>query len=187
MHVVRYACKALVGLLRLPLRKLLEIAFKFPREFLQGFFDAEGHVDVGVGKQFRLAVGVDNSNKSLLLRVKQLLKELGIPSRLERKRKAGTVMVIRGVTFVKRRTAYDVVIGEVDYIRDFAKEIGFSIRRKNQKLKDALSIIATYVPRTRPAMWNQMYSKIGGEWVRKRELKSLNESKSIKVDLWGLP
>ena len=78
MYVVRYSCKTLVELLRLPLKKLLEIAFKFPREFLRGFFDAEGHVDVAVGNQFHLAVGAENSNKQLLSRAKQLLKSLGI-------------------------------------------------------------------------------------------------------------
>ena len=182
MYVVRYSCKSLVKLLRLPLKKLLEIAYKFPREFLRGFFDAEGHVDVGVGNQFSLAVGAENSNKLLLLRLKQLLKELGIDSRFERKRKAGTIMVTRGEALAMRRTMYSVIIGKVTAVRDFAKEIGFSIRRKNQKLKDALSIIATCNPRARPAMWNQMYSKTGGEWVRKGELTSLRESKSIKVE-----
>jgi len=167
MYVVRYSCKPLVELLRLPLKELLEIALKFPREFLRGFFDAEGHVDVGVGDQFHLAVGAENSNKSLLLRVKQLLAELGIASRFECKRKAGTIKVIRGEAFVMRKTTYSVIVGKVSDVREFAKKIGFSIHRKNQKLKDALSIIATRNARARPAIWKQMYSKIRGEWVRK--------------------
>ena len=65
MYVVRYACRPLVELLRLPLEKILEIAFKFPREFLRGFFDAEGHVDVGITKYLFLSVGAENTSKAL--------------------------------------------------------------------------------------------------------------------------
>ena len=94
-YVVRYACKELVELLRLPLGWLLEIAFKFPREFLRGFFDAEGHVGVSGTKGFYLRVGATNTDRVLLLRVKRELKnELGIDSHLARKRKAGSVMEI---------------------------------------------------------------------------------------------
>jgi len=96
-----------------------------------------------------------------------LLWELGITSRIERKREAGTVKVIRGMTFVMRRTSYSVVIGRITDVRRFAEEIGFSIQRKTQKLEDALSIIATHEPRIRPEMWERLYSKVGGEWVRR--------------------
>ena len=79
-------------------------------------------------------------------------------------------MVIRGKAFVMRKTMHSVVVGKVADIRDFAEKIGFSIRRKNQKLKDALSTITTCAPRERPAMWKQIYSKMGGEWVLKENL-----------------
>jgi len=141
MHVVRYSCKALVELLRLPLKKLLEIAFAFPCEFLRGFYDAEGHVDVGVSRVLELRIGVDNSDRTLMFEVKHLLTKLNIASRFERRRKKGTTMLIRGVIFAKRRNSYSVVIGRNADMRRFASEIGFSIRRKIQKLRDALSII----------------------------------------------
>jgi len=166
MYVVRYSCKQLVKLLRLPLKKLLEIAFKFPREFLRGFFDAEGYVGVGIGPGFHLSVGAENTDKSLLLRVKQLLDELGIASRFVRKRNAGTIMVVRGECFVMRKTMHSVIIGKVADVKTFADKIGFTIHRKNQKLQDALSVITTCSPRARPARWKKLYSKEGGEWVR---------------------
>lgn len=81
MYIVKYSCKQLVELLRLPLKRLLDIAFAFPRDFLRGFFDGEGHVDVGVTNSLQLSVGAENSNRSLLFRVKKLLHNLRIFSK----------------------------------------------------------------------------------------------------------
>ena len=94
MYIAKYSSKQLVELLRLPLKKLLGIAFAFPRDFLRGFFDAEGHVDVGissVSSGFKLSIGAENSDKWLLLRVRTLLEQLSIDSRLHRKREAGSI------------------------------------------------------------------------------------------------
>ncbi|HUI22919.1 MAG TPA: LAGLIDADG family homing endonuclease [Nitrososphaerales archaeon] len=167
MYVVRYSSKSLVELLRLPLRKLLEIAFRFPREFLRGFFDAEGHVDVGVGNQFHLAVGAENSEKLLLSKAKQLLKTLGINSRIDRKRKAGSLKTIGGVTFAMRQTSCALMIGRITDIRLYAGEIGFSILRKGRKLFDAIEIIDNVGPANRPKAWMQLYEKKRGKWVRR--------------------
>lgn len=161
MYIVKYSSKQLAKLLRLPLKELLGIAFAFPHEFLRAFFDAEGHVDVGITKRFALRVGVENSDKVLLSKGRRLLSELKIASRIDRKRRAGTMKVIRGEAFVMRRDSFSVVIDKVADVRKFAKEIGFSIRRKNQKLEDALSIIDTFDARRRPDMWKRMYS---GAW-----------------------
>ena len=57
--------------------------------------------------------------------VKQLLNQLKIGSRLERKRRAGTIMVIRGKAFLKRRTSYNLALRKTADIRLFAKEVGF--------------------------------------------------------------
>ncbi len=166
MYIVKYSSEQLTRLLRLPLRKLLELAFAFPREFLRGFFDAEGHVDVSVSEGLELRIGVDNSDLELLMQVRSLLKKLKIASRVERKREAGTIKVIRGETFAMRRTSHSVVIGRVADIKRFAEAVGFSIERKTLKLKDALSVIETYEPKSRTAMWKRLYTKKGGEWIR---------------------
>ena len=166
MYVVKYSSKQLVRLLRLPLKKLLELAFAYPLEFLRGFFDAEGHVDVGVSERLELRVGVDNSDLKLLMQVKRSLKKLKIESRTEHKREAGTIKVIRGEAFAIRRTSHSVVIGRVADIRRFAKTVGFSIERKTLKLRDALSTIESYAPSSRAAIWKGLYTKKGGEWVK---------------------
>lgn len=167
MFVVKYSSKQLVKLLRLPLKELLELAFEFPREFLRGFFDAEGHVDVGVSNRLGLTVGAENSNRVLLLGVKRFLRQLNITSRMYRKRKAGTIKEIRGEYFVMKRTSYSIVIGNRGDVRKFAETIGFSIHRKAQKLADALSIIATCKRRDRIGAWKRLYSKTRGEWTRR--------------------
>jgi intein-encoded DNA endonuclease-like protein len=170
MYVVKYSCKQLAKLLRLPLSKILEIALVFPREFLRGFFDAEGHVDVGAKEFLSLLVGAENSDKSLLLRIKKSLKLLGIESRIQRKRKKGSIKVIRDTTFAMRRTSYGLIIGKIEDVKMFAKTVGFSINRKAQKLSDALSIISTAPPKRRTVMWGRLYFKKRGEWVRRKPL-----------------
>ncbi len=167
MYVVKYASSQLARLLLQPLRRLLKLASVFPREFLRGFFDAEGHVDVGVSKYFKLRVGAENSDMKLLTKVRRLLGKLKVPSRIYRKRREGTVKTIRGESFVMRRTSYAVDIGRLSAVKIFAREIGFSIERKSQKLQDALLVIESCESGARPAVWKRSYSKIGGEWVRK--------------------
>jgi hypothetical protein len=168
MYVVKYSSKQLVELLKKPLKSLLEFVFAFPREFLRGFFDAEGHVDVGIKRYLFLSVGAENSNRTLLHRVKWLLEAaLNIGSRIQHKRKRGSTKVIRGQAFVMRRTSYSLILSGTENVRRFAARVSFSIRRKTQKLKDALLILATVVPRERPAAWKYLYYKKRGEWVRK--------------------
>lgn len=167
IYVVRYASVQLVQLLRQPLERLIEYASRFPREFLRGFFDAEGHVDVGITKYLKLRVGAENTDKKLLSKARELLNRLKIASRTCRKRRNGTIMTIRGKTFVKRRTSYSMEIGRLSDVKVFVDEIGFSIKRRNQKLQDALLVVATNEPLARPAVWKQLYSKVGGEWIRR--------------------
>ncbi|MDG6909268.1 MAG: hypothetical protein JRN08_02770 [Nitrososphaerota archaeon] len=170
MYIVKYSCRQLVRFLRQPIEKLLEFASAFPREFLRGFFDAEGYVAVGVGKVFHLAVGAENSNESLLLQTRRLLEIMGIGSRLEPKREAGSVKVIRGVQFVMRHASFDLVIGRFGDVRRFAIEVGFSILRKSEKLKDAILITDTIAPMERPRAWMKLYKKERGEWARRAPL-----------------
>jgi intein-encoded DNA endonuclease-like protein len=167
MYIAKYSSKQLVELLRLPLKKLLGIAFAFPRDFLRGFFDAEGHIDVRVSRNFKLSVGAENSDKWLLMRVRTLLKQLNMASRLYRKREAGSIKVIRNESFVMKQTSYSLVIGRLDDVKRFASGINFSIYRKTKKLEDALSIIGCYKAGNRPTEWKRLYSKKKGEWVRR--------------------
>jgi intein-encoded DNA endonuclease-like protein len=171
MFIVKYSCKQLVKFLRLPLKQVLEIALVFPREFLRGFFDAEGHADVSAKKfTLSLRVGAENSDKSLLLWIKKSLKLLGIESLIQRKRKKGSIKVIRNTTFVMRRTSYSLNVDRIQDVKMFANTVGFSINRKAQKLCDALSIISTIPPKSRAVKWRRLYFKKRGEWVKREKI-----------------
>ena len=113
--------------------------------------------------------------------VKQLLNQLKIGSRLERKRRAGTIMVIRGKAFLKRRTSYNLALRKTADIRLFAKEVGFSILRKSSKLSDALALDGTVAPVERPKAWTRLYIKSRGEWVSREFERDM--LKGIKVEL----
>lgn len=183
MYIVKYSSRQLVQFLQQPLNSLHELASAFPLDFLRGFFDAEGHVDVSITEYLGLAVGAENSDKQLLSKVRKLLEEVKITSRIQRKRRKGTIRMIRGKTFVMRRTSYSIAIGKLADVKRFADMIGFSINRKKQKLRDALSIIVAHESRDRPAIWRQLYSKKGGEWVRRNLTR--RESNSLKQDPKG--
>lgn len=176
LYIVKYVSRQLVNLLGISVRKLLRIASVYPRDFLRGFFDAEGHVDVRATRSFGLVVGAENSDKVLLRWTRELLnQELGIKSSIDCKRKAGTTKVIRGKTFVMKQTSYSLVIRRTEHERIFADEVGFSIGRKAQKLKDALSVLATIPVGERPLAWRRLYVKQRGEWVRRDSLCPVKE------------
>lgn len=171
MYIVKYSSKQLVRLLQESSRKLLEVVFAFPRDFLQGFFDAEGHVDVKAAKNFQLSAGAENSDRPLLPKVKQLLNELGISSRVYHKRKQESNKMIRGESFVMKQSSFTVAINRAADLREYAEEVGFSIHRKMQKLTDGLSKIADHQPRKRADTWRELYSKVNGEWVRRAPVR----------------
>jgi intein-encoded DNA endonuclease-like protein len=167
--VVKYNSKQLTNVLRLSLKALLDLAFAFPREFLRGFFDAEGHVDVAARGSFNLFAGAENSNRKLLLSIKsQLWVIFRIRARIQRKRKSGTVKVIRGKSFRMRRNSFSLVIQRLRDLQGFEKRIGFSILRKRRKLADALAIVANYPLKERSGVWRRLYLKLNGEWVRRQ-------------------
>lgn len=170
MYVVKYSSKQLAKLLRLPLKKLLELASTFPREFLRGFFDAEGHVDVKAAASFEIRVGAENSNKALLLQIRSVpTLAFGIAPRIYQKRKSGSVKSIRRKSFRMRKNSYSLLISRFEDLKRFERQIGFSISRKNLKLKDALAVFQEYGRREGVDRWNKLYFKQGGEWVTRKD------------------
>jgi hypothetical protein len=67
-----------------------------------------------------------------------------------------------------RRASYSLVIRRLEHLKRFDSPIGFSVRRKDQKLKDALAILPKYGRRVAPTEWAKQYLKRNGEWVRRR-------------------
>ncbi len=168
MYIVKYSCRKLVQLLRQPMLKLLNLASAFPREFLRGFFDAEGHVDVSAGSQFQIRLGAENSDRYVLKRVQHILKEVfGIDSKINRKRESGTKKTIRGKQFTMRRTSFTVLVNRIRDVEVFARRIGFSIARKQEKLNDAVVVARVFPWQNRRDAWKALYSKTRGEWLKR--------------------
>ncbi len=168
IYIVKYASRPLVRLLRQPLKRLLRLASAFPGDFLRGFFDAEGHVDVTATVTFSVSAGVENSNVTILAKIKTLLlTAFQIAPKINRKRESGSPKTIRGKSFIMRKTSFSLMIRRFSDLQRFSEFIGFSISRKNQKLLDALMISMSYSSKERPAKWQEMYTKRGGEWVKR--------------------
>jgi len=139
LFVVELKCKVLYELLKKPLdieriKRFIEHSIECRSAFLRGFFDSEGTIDK-TGK-----IRVCNTDITLLGYVKQLMESLGI------KTTGPHLLVKRGTAFIdprngkKYRTRKDVY---VLYIRAesrlvFYQRIGFTIKRKQQRLEDFL-------------------------------------------------
>ncbi len=164
--VVKYRSRKLVNLLQEPVEKLTKLASAFPREFLRGFFDAEGFVEVTAHDTFDVRVGAENSSRILLSSARYMLNAFGIHPILRRKRESGTPKTIRGELFLTRRASFLLLICRQSDIRRFEERIGFSISRKQKKLEDALETLEIKDKSCRSTAWKQIYTKDGGEWVR---------------------
>lgn len=97
--------------------------------FLRGFMDAEGHITVYKYKKkrkFNYRVGLDNTNKNLMLRIGHLLSELGIKYTLNYED-------FKGRNHIGKLSVYRIVISHNSLI-PFYNKIGFRMPRKRDKL-----------------------------------------------------
>lgn len=96
-----------------------DVIERCPEDFLMGLFDSEGGVYVnGRQKDVRLT----NTNRELIFYTQELLKKLGISALIYEE--------IRN----KYRTCYHLLIRRYEDIIKFAKRVGFTIKRKEEKL-----------------------------------------------------
>jgi intein-encoded DNA endonuclease-like protein len=167
LYVVKYMSRQLVELLQRSFDELRALARKYPREFLRGFFDAEGHAAVKAGKMLSISVGADNCNLTFLRLVKRTLHtSFGMTGHLISGRPAGTLKVIRAQPFLTRQKSYILASRKIEDVRRFSCEIGFSITRKMEKLEDALLVYELHGPTKGAAEWKQVYTKRRGEWSK---------------------
>lgn len=101
--------------------------FNEKRMFLRGLYDSEG----SVGQKSEDSIKFYNSNKKLITLVSALLKDLGINySIISRKSSKGE---INGHEFIRKRN-YQILITNYKNKKRFYKHVGFSIKRKQNKL-----------------------------------------------------
>ncbi|WP_324736059.1 LAGLIDADG family homing endonuclease [Thermococcus sp. SY098] len=121
-----------------PREVLFDIAKLYPREFLRGFFDSEGYVFVDKHNPRRAYVSVSNYDRDVLEFCQKLLDNLEIHSQIWIMRKAGAPSIIRGEQYFYKENFYELRIYRVESVRNFAFNIGFTIRRKQIKLNNFL-------------------------------------------------
>ena len=140
---VEVTSKGLFRFLTGPREGLFEVAKAYPREFLRGFFDSEGTV-VFNRKSRALHVSASNYNLEVLTLCKELLKKLDIDSRIYLHRRKGTPVNIRGKMYQYNSDLYRISIQRRRSVFNFCREVGFSIQRKQLKLKEALDLLGMF-------------------------------------------
>lgn len=153
----------------------------FPKEFIQGLADSEGCPMVCAKNNFSINVCVAYStNKELLLFVKKLLeKKFLIKSNFYLSKKAGiTDSIINGREITRTKDLFSLLINNIDDLIKFSYLIGFSIKRKNEKLKDAIFIFKKYSYLERSFYWKKIYYKTKKQWVGQLPIKNSTNAKT---------
>ncbi|HIH73024.1 MULTISPECIES: LAGLIDADG family homing endonuclease [unclassified Thermococcus] len=149
--------KMLFQFLKGPRDQLFNVAWEYPREFLQGLFDSEGFPVISAKNHFRVQVALANSDLELLnFTERVLLEKFGISTRLVQTHKKGSPIVIRGMEYKYNVDMYVLWIYRLSHVRKFAEEIGFTSRRKQEKLEDALHLSEIPVAEALK-LWHQKY------------------------------
>jgi DNA endonuclease related to intein-encoded endonucleases len=113
-----------------------DIIDQYPAEFLRGFFDSEG--DCGKSGN-TIYVRVVNTNKNLLDFIRALLQDkFGIHSTISLHWRKGLLRFIRGRKVISQIDGFKLAIYRRKDIEKYHAQIGFSIRRKREKLEQIL-------------------------------------------------
>lgn len=138
------------------LERLLAVALNYPRDFLRGIFDAEGFVTVSRERNLmQLHVGIGMSKRTIINVVRRvLLVQFGIPTTGPYLRK-GKPRLIYGRMAHFKRTTYEIRISARGDVEKFARLVGFSIKRKNETLRDALKLLNAFGSRAALSAWEK--------------------------------
>ncbi|MFH1391544.1 MAG: LAGLIDADG family homing endonuclease [Candidatus Diapherotrites archaeon] len=143
---------------------------KFPAKFIQGLADSEGCPSISAATNFNCDVMVAcSTNFSLLEFVKYLLKFFGIKSNLYlHKHKGESDSKINGRVITRTIDLFVLYISKDAMVKNFAKNINFSIKRKSEKLEDAVFLLNNYKKSERLSKWKDGYWKVGNKWVKQQ-------------------
>lgn len=159
--------------LKKPLNDLKPFIEANPRGFIKGVVDSEGSVTVSPirwenYRWLQLYIDISNTNRELLNYTMELLdKFFGIESRIRLSYAAGTTFNFLGRRCVRKKDAYDLIIGKLEHVRKFYSQIGFTITSKQSKLFDALELTKKFKNRSdRYHSWHDLYHKVNNRWVK---------------------
>lgn len=162
-----------------PLEVLKQYIGPYSTDFLSAIFDTEGGPTVSLnrrGKTVRLQLQVvlSNTDKLLVGHVKELLNCLGIhceitarsPRTSVRLKCDGCEREIRPA-----KPSWQLAIYRRDSLKKFSEKISFLVKRKQEKLTDALNLMESFGPTKAAELWLEVYEKRGTIWVRRPRMK----------------
>ena len=117
------------------IEEIINLNRKIKANFLRGLYDSEGGVTGTNLDNRRIAcrwIHFSNSDKEIIRTVSQLLKDFSINHRVKSRIHSG---------FGSKRLQYEILIFSLENFENFYRNIGFSIKYKNDKL---LEVIRSY-------------------------------------------
>lgn len=124
--------------------KPFHVAEEFPADFIRGFADSDGSGFYYSDKYHRkpfVRISLDNTNLELLEQVKDLLwGKFGIESRIYNVGMKNGFIKKTGQHIIARHTAYKLFILKRASVAKFASEIGFNIKRKQDKIEEGMRL-----------------------------------------------
>lgn len=137
-------------------------------EFLRGFFDSEGNPHIEAKNCFVVKIGAANTSLEILEYIRELLIEkIGIESRITICNKTGSKAMINGREIIRTKNVYRLMIHRFEDIKKFCNIIGFTAKRKQEKLADAIKKSENYDNSQAIQLWTRFYTKVGREWIKK--------------------
>jgi len=145
VYIVEFCSKELVELLSKPLKELDNLIKISPKHFLKGMYDAEGCISIkSQNKRLYPRIFLTNSDLKLISYIKILLKDYGIKSNIQKNTSPGKDKIIKNRKTATRKTCYNLGIENIQGVKNFLRLIGFTINRKQKKLKKSIYLIDKY-------------------------------------------
>ncbi len=175
-YTVTYPNSTLYDFLQLPLERLLDSSKGNVEGFLSGLFDAEGYVGfICGGAGFTGAyVGMANTDTTLIENVRDLLYDRGMAFQFHQTNRKGSLMVVRGKTYVRRHAVYHLTTRTLGSLEKFERIIGFRIPAKHQRLVDSIYLLNINDEGERTLEFDKRYERIGRRWVPKANKSNLS-------------
>lgn len=130
-----YSIDAVNVIQNIDLEKILDSDKRIKANFLRGMYDSEGGVTGANLNKRKVAcrwIHFSNNNKTIIKIVSKLLNDFGISHKIRTRIHSG---------FKSKKLQYEILIFGQENLKRFYKNIGFSIKRKMDKL---LKIINSY-------------------------------------------
>jgi len=153
--------------IKMDFEKAKPIIEEFPTEFIQGLADSEGGPLINATKKFTISIGIANStNLNLLNYCKELLWQMfQIETKIYKTKKIGMKdSIINERILTRTKNLYLLETTRFNSTLNYYKNIGFSINRKQEKLKNAIKIMQNKTKELKSTIWKTIYYKEGHYW-----------------------